>query len=354
MNKTDGTEKRLIFEGFQKGVNLGGWISQFAAWDPVHFDTFITRDDIAHIASLGFDHVRVPVDYNVLEDEEGNTLEGGFRHLEECRQWCEEFGLHMLIDLHECYGYSFDPLKKDMDRKRFFYDEALQERFLDLWRKIALRFRDHAAQVAFEPLNEVVLMEVADAWNDLAGRYIGVMREIIPDCRLVIGGVCYNSVLTVPLLSLPVHEGIVYNFHCYEPMAFSHQGAYWIEDMPRDFRIGYPRTLKEYQEAGKDIAAFRGGAVWQEGIREIGEGFFEDIFAPAIEKAKKDGVPLYCGEYGVIDLAESADKLRWLQDIHAALNKFGIGRALWNYKEKDFGMQDERFDGIREQFIRIL
>ena len=56
--------------GFQKGVNLGGWISQFAAYDTEHFDTFITEKDIAFIAGLGFDHVRVPVDYNVLEDEE--------------------------------------------------------------------------------------------------------------------------------------------------------------------------------------------------------------------------------------------------------------------------------------------
>ena len=66
------------FEGFQKGVNLGGWISQFAVYDPVHFRTFITKADIAYIASLGFDHVRVPVDYNVLEDEAGNPLESGF------------------------------------------------------------------------------------------------------------------------------------------------------------------------------------------------------------------------------------------------------------------------------------
>ena len=36
-----------IFEGFQKGVNLGGWISQFAEYDPIHFKTFITREDIA-------------------------------------------------------------------------------------------------------------------------------------------------------------------------------------------------------------------------------------------------------------------------------------------------------------------
>ena len=63
------------FEGFQKGVNLGGWISQFDAYSKEHFDTFITRDDIKDIASLGFDHVRVPVDY-VLFEEEDKELAG--------------------------------------------------------------------------------------------------------------------------------------------------------------------------------------------------------------------------------------------------------------------------------------
>ena len=342
------------FEGFQKGINLGGWISQFAEYDTKHFETFITKDDIAQIAALGFDHVRVPVDYNVLEDEEGNLKESGFGYLQACRAWCEDYGLNMLIDLHECYGYSFDPLKKDMDRRAFFYDDALQARFLRLWKEIAVRFRDHPAQVAFEPLNEVVLEEVADAWNGVASRYIRMMREIVPDSYLIIGGVCYNNVLSVPLLDLPVDDHIVYNFHCYEPMIFTHQGAYWVEGMPADFRIGYPQTLAKYREAGEFLDLNLGGAVYKEGIKEIGEGFFEDIFQPAIRKAEQDGVPLYCGEYGVIDLADNGDKIRWLQDIQKAFKKYGIGRALWNYKEKDFGLADDRFEEIRSRFIEVL
>ncbi|MBR5360919.1 MAG: cellulase family glycosylhydrolase, partial [Lachnospiraceae bacterium] len=220
-----------VFEGFRKGVNLGGWISQFARYDKEHFESFIQKKDIEYIASLGFDHVRVPVDYNVLQDEEGSRIEDGYRYLKNCREWCEEYNLNMIIDLHECYGYSFDPLK-DMDREKFFYDEALQSRFLSLWEEIAEEFKAYPKQVAFEPLNEVVLIEVADAWNAVVGRYIEVMRRIVPDSWLIIGGVCYNNVSTVPLIDIPVDPYIVYNFHCYEPMIFTHQGAYWVEQMP--------------------------------------------------------------------------------------------------------------------------
>ena len=340
--------------GFMKGVTLGGWISQFAKYDKNHFDTFITEKDIDYIASLGFDHVRVPVDYNVLEDEDGAPKEDGFNYLKNCREWCEKNHLNMLIDLHECYGYSFDPLKKDMDREKFFYDDALQARFMNLWKRIATTFKDYPNQVAFEPLNEVVLVEVADAWNEIAGRYIHMIREICPEHVIIVGGVCYNNVQSVPKLDLPVDEKVVYNFHCYEPMVFSHQSAYWMEGMPLDFHIGYPKTLEEYRRAADELPCDLGGAVFQPGIREIGPGFFEDIFAPAVEKAQKDGVCLYCGEYGVIDQADPEDRLRWMKDIHVAFEKYGIGHALWNYKQKDFGLVDESFASIKDRFIEIV
>lgn len=342
------------FEGFQKGVNLGGWISQFAKYDHDHFRTFITKDDIAYIASLGFDHVRVPVDYNVLEDEEGNLLESGFAYLQNCLSWCREYGLHMLIDLHECYGYSFDPLKVDMDRRKFFYDEALQTRFLNLWKEIAVRFKDYPDIVAFEPLNEVVLWEVVDAWNALIQKYIKTVRAIAPKTWLVIGGVCYNNVLAVKLLDPPADDKIVYNFHCYEPTIFSHQGAYWMVQFPSDYRISYPQSVETYRKETERILKDTTGTLFLEEVTEMGPGYFDIIFRDALQAAEKFDVPLYCGEYGVIDLADNASKLRWLKDIHEAFARHAIGHALWNYKEKDFGIVDERFREIKDDFIACL
>lgn len=343
-----------IFEGFQKGVNLGGWISQFAKYDTKHFETFITKEDIAYIASLGFDHVRVPVDYNVLEDEEGNKLESGFQYLENCRDWCREYGLHMLIDLHECFGYSFDPLKVDMDRKVFFYDEALQTRFLNLWKEIATSFKDDQDMVAFEPLNEVVLYEVHEAWNALVKRYIEMMREIVPEAYIVIGGVQYNHVSNVKLLDPPYDDKIVYNFHCYEPFLFTHQGAYWVDYMPADFRVAYPLPIEEYRKLYKEVIDTHDGVVFLEEVAELGPKFFDIIFDDAIKAAEKYDAPLYCGEYGAIDLSENHSKIRWLKDIHTAFKAHGIGRALWNYKEKDFGFVDESFKEVQQEFIECL
>ena len=60
-------------DGYMRGVNLGGWLSQFDAPTKEHFDTFIKEEDIRRIAGLGLDHVRVPVDYTVIETEDGTV-----------------------------------------------------------------------------------------------------------------------------------------------------------------------------------------------------------------------------------------------------------------------------------------
>ena len=341
------------FTGFQHGVNLGGWLSQCVATTEEHFNTFITRDDIARIAGMGLDHVRLPVDYNWIEDEAGNPIEAGLRHIDDCVDWCETEGLNLLLDLHKAFGYTFDPLEVDADREFFFHDAALQQRFIALWRRLAARYGSHAG-VAFDLLNEVVSPAVATEWNDIVDRTIAAIRELAPYTWIVVGGVCYNSVKSVPLLA-PLRDGrVVYNFHCYEPMVFTHQKAYWVAGMPSDLDVAYPDDLAHYQVLSEQLSFDLAGAIAGEKVDALGPQFFEALFAPAIRAAEKYDAPLYCGEYGVIDQAPAEDALRWHLDIAQVFNRHGIGRALWNYKNKDFGLVDAHYDGIRDRLISLL
>lgn len=342
------------FDGFMKGVNLGGWISQFDKFDIEHFDTFITEKDIEDIANIGFDHVRLPVDYVMLEEEDATRKEIGYDYIHKCINWCRTYGLHVLLDLHECYGYSFDPLKKDMDRERFFFDEDLQARFFALWKSIAKEFVEDTDVVALELLNEVVLSSVTEAWNNVARKCVEAIRTVSKDYYIVIGGANYSNVINVEKLDPPYDDRIVYNFHCYEPMIFTHQSAYWVNGMPDDFVMHYPGTLEEYRRKSDMFQRELVAAIYKEDLPEIGPDYFEYIILPAIKAAEKYDVPLYCGEYGVIDRAPLADSIRWLSDIHSIFNKYGIGRALWNYKAKDFGFADSKYPEIREEISKCL
>ena len=158
----------------------------------------------------------------------------------------------MLIDVHEVYGYSFDPLK-DMDREVFFYDEAMQARFFKLWENIATRFGNEYERVAFELLNEVVLSEVYEAWNNVARKAIEHIRAIAPNTSIVFGGVNYNNVRSVALLGAPYDDKIVYNFHCYDPLIFTHQKAYWVPGMPADFVVLGGNPFETESSKLKDI-----------------------------------------------------------------------------------------------------
>ena len=56
--------------GMHRGVNLGGWLSQ-CDYSADRLNHFIKEEDFGVIASWGLDHVRIPVDFNVLEDDKG-------------------------------------------------------------------------------------------------------------------------------------------------------------------------------------------------------------------------------------------------------------------------------------------
>ena len=341
------------WEGYQKGVNFGGWLSQFGTYSEEHFASFIEEKDFRTVKEMGFDHVRIPVDYVVLEsaDETAARNPLGYEYLHRSVSYCRKYGLKMLLDLHEVYGYSFDPLK-DLDREHFFYDKALQARYRRLWCTIAEEFAKDTDVVAFELLNEVVLSDVYEAWNQVARETVRAIRRISPDAWIVIGGVRYNHVNAVKLLGAPEDDQIVYNFHCYEPLIFTHQGAYWVKGMDAGFRMHYPDTLDHYRTESAAFSKDMMGGIFDEGLPEPGPDFFKAIFKPAVEAAERFDVPLYCGEYGVIDLADEKDTLNWLKDIHEAFEAYGIGRAVWNYREKDFGIMDPRLDPVREELIR--
>lgn len=342
------------FTGYEKGVNLGGWLSQYDHYDEAHFRSFIQENDIQKIASWKLDHIRIPVDYPLFEKEDGSRNEAGYYYLKNAKEWCEKYHLNLVLDLHETFGYSFDPLKKEMDRKKFFHDQNLQSRFIRLWKNIAEAFKDNSEHLALELLNEVVPSDVYSQWNGIIKKTIKEIRSLLPHTPIIIGGVRYNDVNAVPLLDKPYDENIIYNFHCYEPFAFTHQKAYWVEGMTKDFSMPYPDTIEHYQKASRKFSKELGNNIQKIQSDRISKDYFTTIFQPAIEHARKYDACLYCGEYGVIDQAEEKDTLRWFEDIHQAFKENDIGHCIWNYKEKDFGIEGKHYKNILSDILKSM
>lgn len=321
------------WNGYQKGINLAGWLSQVEITE-THCKSFITQSDIEIIADAGFDHVRLPVDYNLVQNPDGSFIESGFAYIDNCIEWCDRYGLNMILDLHKTLGFSFD---EGENESGFFRSEICISRFISLWTEFAKRYGKYSSRLAFELLNEVVEESDNEPWMKIAEDTVSAIRRYAPEIKILIGSYQNNSVTTVKHIAPPFDENIIYNFHCYEPLIFTHQGAHWIKNMPADFRMEYPLTKSGFlaQSAANpaDIDT-KEQAVPESGFSAE---YFENIFREAIETAEKRGVMLYCGEYGVIELADTDSAKNWYRDIHAVLEKYGIGRALWCYKGKDFG-----------------
>ena len=312
-------------KGFYKGVNLGGWLSQ-CDYSEDRLNNFIREEDIAKISSWDLDHVRIPVDYNVLEVEAGVYKADGFAHIDRAVEWCRKYNLNIVLDLHKTAGFSFDFGEKESG---FFENEKLQERFYLLWEEIARHYGMHPDHIAFELLNEVTDASFIDAWNRISNECIRRIRAIAPDTVILVGSYYNNSVGAVKDLAAPYDDKIVYNFHCYDPLKFTHQGAYWTNAINPEDRV-------PFEESGVDCA------------------YFTELFESAIEAARKNNTELYCGEYGVIDVVSPEDTVKWYKAIHRVLDNYGIARSAWSYKEMDFGLSDARLDEVRNELLWYL
>ena len=311
--------------GFYRGVNLGGWLSQ-CDYSRERLDYFITEKDIAVIAGWGLDHVRIPIDYNILQREDGSLIEDGFARIAKALLWCQQYGLNTVLDLHKTAGFSFDAGEREAG---FFDSEKYQERFYRLWEEMARRFGQASDHVAFELLNEVTEQRFITAWNAISARCIEKIRAFAPDVLILVGSYYNNSAEAVPALNPPADERIVYNFHCYDPIQFTHQGATWTTFLDPAVRVSF-------EEAA------------------LPADYFDKRFEPALKTGRERNVALYCGEYGVIDRATPEDTVRWFRQIHDTFERLHISRCAWSYKQMDFGLSDPRLDGVRDELIKLL
>lgn len=344
------------FEGFMHGVNLGGWYSQ-CNHSEERYNTFITEQDFKNIKGWGLDHIRLPIDYNLIEDEDGTPKQSGFDRIATAAQWCKNNHLNLILDLHKTAGFSFDAGEKEIG---FFDDKNLQERFYLLWERLAARFANifngTDCKICFELLNEVTDQSYSKKWNAIARTCIERIRKFAPETKILVGSYWNNSLASVKDLDKPYDKNIIYNFHCYEPLVFTHQGAVWVgPQMNPDFRFPLNSSFSEYEKKTVE-------KVGQIGISfknfnqnsTVDESYFESIFKEAVQIAEERNVMLYCGEYGVIDNAKPTDILKWYEYICSVFDYHGIGRAAWSYKNMNFGLSDTWADGIRNELVKKL
>jgi len=320
-----------------RGVNLGGWFSQLDAiegndpgtiQDPLeHLRTFLGREDFRRVKGWGFDHVRLPLDWQVAFEPDGMApREEVLSILDGAVDGLLREGLEVILDLHKCPGHDF--LEGTRREQPFFTSSEHRADCLTVWRHLAGRYGDRPG-VLLEILNEPVAPSYA-RWNEVQAELAGHLRRLAPKATLVLGSNLWNGAPGFDHLA-PVEDGnVLYSFHCYVPLLFTHQCAPWVDGDVFHVRRPYPGTYALPPDATDRLPV--DGGRWD-------RARLEEYLAPVFRFRERHRARVACNEFGVyVGGPDRASQLAWMTDMLGIFRAHGIGWTYWTYKNLDFGL----------------
>ena len=319
-----------------RGTNISHWLSQDKKRGAERRSWF-TKTDMERIAEWGFDHIRLPIDEVQMWDDSGRKETEAFDLLNSVLDWAEQSGLAVVVDLHILRSHFFISATEP----KLFTDPAEGEKFADLWRQLSGELRGRK-RVAYELLNEAVATDAQD-WNRVAMIAFQAIRELEPERTILLGSNRWNSALTFDQLVVPDDKNTILTFHFYLPMFITHHRAWWsVEGKMYDGRIQYPgQPIPD--ECLAEVRPAQASRLFDASLADLNKPYDRNSmvadFAQPLAAAQRTGLPLYCGEFGVIDLAPLSVRQAWYGDIISVFNEYQIGWANWDYKG-EFGIVD--------------
>ena len=224
-----------------RGVNLGGWLNwegwmmgggrladstiqrrlrqalgeaEAERFRAAYYETFIGEDDIARIAKLGFNVVRVPINYRLLEVSRQYGMDG-WSLLDRLLDWCEKYHIYVILDLHAAPGGQSSSFTADpADARLLWASPARKAETVTLWKAIARRYRDRTIVAGYDLLNEPAPPD-APALLDLDRQLIAAIRQVDPYHLLVLEGT--KSAQDLSLFDESLTENQLLSFHMYAP-----------------------------------------------------------------------------------------------------------------------------------------
>lgn len=324
-NKTKEKTGTFPYESFEirRGTNIAHWLSQSERRGEER-TKFITEKDIMFIDSMGFDHIRLPIDEEQMWDETGKRNDDAFTLLNNCLDWCQKAGLRVVVDLHILRSHHFNAKVKPL-----WSVPAEQDKFIGFWKDLSSVLKDRPeAMVAYEFMNEPVADD-PEEWNVLLARVVDSLRNWEPARVLVIGSNRWQSATTFDQLKVPQNDtNIVLSFHFYEPFFLTHYHAGWTNLKDFNGEVNYP-----------------GQIVLNSNLPEHLRVYNRDTLIKMMEKPLRVAatlkLPLYCGEFGIYNNFFPSAKLAWYKDMISIFDEYNVAYANWNYKSGAFGIVDD-------------
>jgi endoglucanase len=298
-----------------RGVNLGNALEapKEGAWGVT-----LKAEYFKAIKDAGFDSVRLPVKWSAhIKAKPIYAIDPKFAaRVDWAIDEALKNNLNVVVNIHHFEGMDFDP------------DTYLPE-LVDLWSRIAARYKDRPAGVYFELLNEPHDKLTEEKWNAAVPKLLAAVRKTNPTRPVIVGPGQWNGIRALDKLQLPeADRNLIVTVHSYEPFQFTHQGASWAKGSDKWKGTKWTGSDAEKAEVRK---RFEQAAAW----------------------AKKHDRPIFLGEFGAFSAADMESRARWTRFVAREAERLAWSWAYWEFCS-GFGAYDPRTDQWREPLKAAL
>ena len=167
-------------------------------------DNYITKKDIQYIKSTGMNTIRLPFHYKLFTDEDYMGLtanQDGFARIDSVVNWCRDAGLYVILDMHDAPGgQTGDNIDDSYGYPWLMVSEKSQDLFVDIWKRIAERYRNEPVILGYDLLNEPIATYFKDDYDVLNPQLevlykkaVAAIRESDKNHIVLLGGAQWDS-----------------------------------------------------------------------------------------------------------------------------------------------------------------
>ena len=181
------------------------------------------EEDFRLISELGFNFVRLPMDYRtwIQGDKWTEFNEEVLSEIDQAVEWGRVYGIHVCINFHRAPGYT---VASPPEAKDLWTDPEAQRVCALHWGTFARRYRDVPnARLSFNLFNEPSRLD-SNAYARVVGIMAAAIRKEDPDRLIIADGLEWGQAPCEPLLPLAVAQAT----RGYVPSGISHYRASWI------------------------------------------------------------------------------------------------------------------------------
>ena len=335
--------KGLAFERaehLQRGVNLSSFYAQTRDLSQARLDAYMSVGDMQALKAAGFDHVRLSINPALLiaSPKTGTLRAEPMAQLDKTVGQLLDAGLNVLLDIHAEEDWKAGLTRGDDGASNLYA----------FWGNFAAHYaKSDPERVFFEVLNEPSMDDLY-RWEGIQDRAVAAIRRVAPRHTIIATAAAWGHQDGLLAMEPVRDENVIYTFHDYDPMWFTHQGATWsTSSWAFTHGIPYPSTPENIlpvlnQEPDERVRLE---------LQRYGEDQWNaarvQVEIDAVAKwAAERNVPLYCGEFGAFkDHSDPKMRAAWTNDTRTALESRHVGWAMWDY-DGNFGLATKTSAGI--------